>query len=709
MDFTNSTLFLRSLRSKCEAAITNSAWRASSFATAKQLSFTATSALLCDPGEDDMIAYSTSSSVTAVVMSFLETGYARLFTVFDLLFDALEGVIPNGLSYTEEPFRRHGGQTARCTGAAFMAFATDVLPVYRVVPVSTETTLSVTMPGVPAIEVGAVSLSVPLENVLPSAEYLVVGDPASNATVWDVPLGELSLAPSESGRRGKVTYAYAPTLDAMDPASWAERNGVPFDHYAATNVASAYETTINGQGECVRVTGGFGSWCTLRSLFHVQPATGATLQLLPKTQSSYRTQINLPLGDITAQLLSLCPTVSIVPQAAGSLVMLTSSLATGAASTLRLVENEGGACARAFDSVVVAAGATVRHFVPRCGTTPTLLTIQHYVTRDNVLELETCDNANALDVTTSLAEYQYAYGNAGSDYVNSTVVYQADLVGLNLAQIEANLRVGTLDAMTTIIEGLGQIGLHLPNSSYVDFLARFANLTLVPAGGAQRPGGNLNFSDWDAAAARFAARMAELNARAAAQRDELERRLAAAQAAQSELDNAALPLAERARLDKVNASRAWEAAQLAETNALLNTAQALAEQAVSAVAYANANGGWSAFLSAPLGPIADVGNLVGSVADAVVSIAEDGADGVSDLADAIARAAKDAVNAALGPLGAIGLVLATALLSFGFSLVTTGLGFLYLRHYIKKQQQQPPQATSGTAAGESQFLLRKRF
>lgn len=553
----------------------------------------------CDITEERLEFITADANPIVAFLGFFEVGFANVVKSYDVMFDYINGVLPSMMEYTMDPFQHSEGATGRCVTASFVSATPATVPVYRVVPVGAEASITVQQGNRAPVTITDVVLSVAQANLLPNAEYYVIGDPRDNFTVYDVPLEDISLAPTEYARRGKVTYLFTPTGANDDAYSWVLRNGVQPKHSAATNFPSAYATSINPvTNECQqRLSASLGSWCTLRTLYNVQPAVtnSSRLSFVPRSQASFTGQITLANGDVTAQFVSVCPMVTTLPQGAGTLVSLTNPLNTKDSNQVALTvdyPSEAPSTCERLVQLAVPAGGSTTHFVPRCvGALTSTLSVFRVTTSG---DLVACEGATNINIGTSSTIYSTVYGNVGAYYVNLTTVTTNDDT---LARLQA-LDAAIIDQMINLLIGYTQsfqhAGLPVPSLGFEAFLNATRNTTARPSFPPLTTRDprliNLDVSDFDRLTQLYSAREAEAQRKIEAAANSGNDALAAARAA----NDAALEATRLARnmtsILQLSAVQYTEA-HLTSTAVAISMYGALRQAMAATNAYAARSGG----------------------------------------------------------------------------------------------------------------------
>ena len=445
----------------------------------------------CDISYKNLQGASDGTGLPFLVLALWERAYAFTAMNVQTLMDYFDGVLPSGISFRDQPFQRRNGQSGTCTQGALTAIsAANLLPVYRLDPQDVSVTASATVSGMPAVSASAGLIGATVTSVLPEGGAAVVGDPRSNTTIYDIPNSLVSLSGVASVRENSATYFLMPNASTMTIAAWESMYHTVFNHFAAGNSPSLYETPVNSvTGEC---TGrgadsleplyiGSGSWCDTRALYSVQSIAGQPLKFkaVPRaragsTAGTYTFTVTIPEGDITQQLVSACPTQSWQATASGALVTLTN--ARGTAVLVDLVINEGlggDFCEASYPSLTVPGGGSVTQTIMRCNGG---------LSQELVLYRRTSDGgrsrcSSAYVNTTSAAHYQADTGNAAASVVSFQSITQADRTTDALSRLFLIMQNLLMDNVVAQFTAFRSLGLPLDNSSYVGFLERVGNLT----------------------------------------------------------------------------------------------------------------------------------------------------------------------------------------------------------------------------------------
>ena len=607
----------------------------------------------CNVKEDELELVHDNAHPIVGILGFWEVGMVEVVNNYDTAFDYINGVMPNLVSIKENPLRRFAGQTARCITASFVATTRTWVPVYRVVPVTAEATVTVQEEGSEAVTITNSDLSTNLATLLPGAEYIVIGDPRDNVTVYDVPLEEISLAPTEYARRGKVTYIFIPTGEPLTAQRWLELNGAAMEHEAATNFPDAYKASINAQtNECVsRLSASLGSWCAIRTLFSVQPArtNSSRLEFVPRTGSSFVVQAQLSQGELTQELVSVCPVVTVLPQGAGTLVLLTNPLASDARVLVTVSATGGSAGCTVSEPVTLTAGASTSYFVPRClDSSDQRLTIYRISAGDVVAGA--CAGASDVDVRSSAQTYSTTYGNVGAAYVNFTTATSLDEVLLLLQRTEVTINNRLAALLTGILENEQFVGLPL-NTNFFAAFVNASNKTLSgpvfpPLPDRPAAGIKVDLSELLALQATYSAQAALNQEKFRQAQAVTNTALEAAAAGQSASEAEQMVLRNVTSVLHLRTLEYVET-QLAAIDTQIDLMSALAI-AIRNNARSSGGSGFGGIGGAIGGALGPVGGFLETVAKGTAEALKDGAEFVVDLAEAIIDLAIEQLDKALG-------------------------------------------------------------
>lgn len=444
------------------------------------------------------------------LLGYFELGFNAVMVNYDALFDSLYGALPIGVEIIERAIARQDAQAARCVMAAFMTMEPDFLPVYRVVPVTVEAAVEVRLDGVLVSRTTDVTLHTPLDSLLPGAEYVVVGDPRNETLVYDVPQSEISLAPGEYARRGKVTYVFFPPGADETATNWVDRHGTLPTQSAAQNLPYLYQAKVVN-GRCVTVPLAAGSWCAIRDRFDVVPvpSNSSRLAFAARSGSVLTGSVVVPMGDITQQVFNVCPVMQAVAQGGGTQLTFISPVANGVRPlNLTLIVHFADVCDTLFSTFQLAPGASFSVFVPRCGDTA-----HASLFRGADGEGEPCLGVQNKDLVPAMNDYRSVYGNFDVPRVNLTQAVSNDEILLLMQRIETTITERMLALLTGYINGKTFQGLPIKADAFASFLASARNVSSGPLFPdlPVRPAATYLFTreDYDRQNAAYAARVAQ--------------------------------------------------------------------------------------------------------------------------------------------------------------------------------------------------------
>lgn len=411
------------------------------------------------------------------LLGYFELGFNSVMVNFDALFDSLYGALPIGVEIIERAIARQDAQAARCVMAALMTLEPDFLPVYRVVPVTAEAAVEVRIDGVLVSRTSDVTLHTPQDTLLPGAEYVVIGDPRNETLVYDVPQNEISLAPGEYARRGKVTYILFPPGADETAREWVDRHGVLPTQSAAQNLPYLYQARV-ANGRCVTVPLAAGSWCSIRDRFDVVPvpSNSSRLAFAARSGSVLTGSVVVPMGDITQHVFSVCPVMQSVAQGGGTQLTFISPVANGVRPlNLTLIVHFADVCDTLFSTFQLAPGASFSVFVPRCGDTA-----HASLFRGADGEGDPCLGIQNRDLVPAMNDYRSVYGNFDVPRVNLTQAVTNDEVMLLMQRMEATITERMLALLTGYINGKTFQGLPIKADAFANFLASMRNVSNGP-------------------------------------------------------------------------------------------------------------------------------------------------------------------------------------------------------------------------------------
>lgn len=413
--------------------------------------------------------------ITFGTLAFWEMAYMQWNSFSDVLARYYDGDLPAGLSFRDTPFQRRYGQTTTCTTGAMMSYSADFLPVYRLVPQRVVASVTATVEGVAGVTTSAATIDVAISNILPTGGDIVVGDPRSNSSIYNIPDASLSLNPLPQARENGVLYPLLPHTNNFTLAAWTDLYGVTFDHFSAANVAQLYATPVNPTtGACAGMQmGGSGAWCDRRASFSVRgvPGSSTEMMMVPRTSASFRSTVSVPEGDLTLKLTSLCPTLMNFSAGTGTVLTLMSAQTPGSVTRVRTTIGPE-VCAAAFVDDLVGAAA-IQRLVPHCAASGGLSTVTVQRLNGTGAWVDCVSN---LDLTTGALRYVADLGNADLHYVSASSMNLTDNVASALTSIVVHFQDMMLSNTLAQLQMVRSTGLRIDNTSYADFLAR-ANQT----------------------------------------------------------------------------------------------------------------------------------------------------------------------------------------------------------------------------------------
>jgi len=561
------------------------------------------------------------ASLAFVALNFWEVAYTKWSLFIDTVVDYFDGVMATGVSFRDEPFQRRGLSMTTCSVGALMTFAPDRLPVYRLDPVSVGVSVTVSVAGVSNVSFTDPVLSAGLANVLPSGGDVVVGDPRSLTVIYNVPSNQLSLSSLASVREDTVTYALQGVNDTFGHAAWEERNGVRFNHFAASNVPELFRALVNNSdGTClvngVTYAGDAGGWCDVRALYAVRSSTNdSELVLAPRSSASYLVVVTVPDGSVALSSVSRCPVFGFAPSGLGTLL----TFSNPTESQVVFNWTVGGACREEHSGQRLSPGASVQVVVARCAGGPSLLYLSRVSAAGNTSLA--CPNASGVDITTDVAQYA-AQGNADLGFVILHTANSTDLGLEALYRVSHSMQQLILDSIVAQYTMLVSTGLSVNDTAYLAFLRNLNQTNVLIRGivdGYQVP--KYNTTGLDELDAEFRRRFAAAEA-ARLQADELFRQQMSALSANLDQQreglknmNETLEELKEARASYLEAERKWMDAFNNMTKAML--------------------GAFASIKTRP-GALVDVlGDVAEGFVDFVVKVAEVAPEAFKELAKAV--------------------------------------------------------------------------
>lgn len=340
----------------------------------------------------------------------------------DVLERLLSGQIPGELNFQEVPFARRPHPAneslivnAACTQTMFAAYTNSTLPLRRLVPLAAEVTVTGTVtrlpggilpPSTEAIPVQTITLSVPLERILPGGETYVVGD-LSGEVAYDIPQNDISAALFPSGNAGKVGYVSAANRsEVFDQGRWIEANGDIFHADEAVTVPSMYAVDVV-DGVCVgERSASIGSICQVRDQF-VLSTVYPIVSAVPRG-GSYLFTAKVPYGDLTEVVYSACPSISYGEKTPGGVTLdlaVTQQLpAPVRAVVVVSASNPSCSASEVSYEVDISPGTVSSVFIPDCAFAGNLTAAVFRLQNASGLLPVQC-SAGEIDVTAPPATY----------------------------------------------------------------------------------------------------------------------------------------------------------------------------------------------------------------------------------------------------------------------------------------------------------------
>lgn len=504
---TNVTRLMVELRDLCGALALGTGTRIGAV-NLKRFYSVAANLTACSATLEDMQQLTRLDHPLVGVLGFWEAGMARLATVADGVFSHVVGVLPSGLDYEDEAFAREANQSARCLSASYMSYpqGRNLESVYRLNLVSVLATAEVQINGGETRTLAAERIGADAEGLLPAVGELVFGDPRNSTLIYDVPTRNLRWSLEESGRRGGVLYAAVPLGTPWTATDWTASTGQRFAHSEARAMPSVFRVGVHAaSGICDSQTrtAFMGPWCVRRDAFVVSrhPENTTRLEFTPRTNGFFELPIRVPLGDVTLQLATGCPSVSYVGQSNGVTVNILNPFRDEATRTqlLFIYVAYGAVCADRFDPLRIVGGSNSSYFVARCpGADRTELTLYRV---DSLLQQgEVCPNADTIDLLPEMERHGTLYGGSSVEVVNRTTVLTSDAVLLRIQETSGQMFDVQLAFAEGLVKGLVDAGLDLPTGAYDGFFNVSSNATVaewVYVAPEYRPGFDIQFDGTD--------------------------------------------------------------------------------------------------------------------------------------------------------------------------------------------------------------------
>ena len=435
---------------------------------------------VCTVIYDDIVDVATTGqNFIYATFFYLQLAFSKVYISSDYYARYVYGVVPDGVTTRTDDMAVVNGTDAKCHYHGFMSYDTGtnpMLPVYKITFVSQQTTVTTTLNNVTASTITDVTVSVPDSLVLPITDTVVVGDPADPSAIWNVPIYDASISLSAEARCGHVTYPIIDYASNFTMYKWDAINKTPFDAFCATNVASYYRRTLNGQGQC---TGsaliGEGSWCTTRTSFSISSRLGGfAVQPRTGTSSTVIARAIVPNGNLTQIIFSDCPSYSLVQDAPNSARLTLGNPRIDADITVAIVL--GGDCAATTPSFVIPQNSQRDFFIPVCvGVVSSARTVSIF-RYDADSNLQPCGNTT--DITVDRANFISSFNTP--DLIQTSITTQTVMDSNQLALMQTNADVRSQLAQAVLIQAQAIVatGLQIPQATFNASLAFLASLDL---------------------------------------------------------------------------------------------------------------------------------------------------------------------------------------------------------------------------------------
>ena len=325
-------------------------------------------------------------------------------------FRAIIGGVPQGLTYTYDPFAIRDGLEANCLTAWWMSYTSTLLPVYKLSDPVESTSITVTIDGVSTTFTDVLAASRDQFTIL--SELTVVGEPDSPSFVYDIPQRDLSDSPFPTSR--SALYMLFPNYTCVTKTCWERYYGVPFNHIEAQYVVSPYKRTYDPfLTICTDPRRVYdGSQCVIRDRNLIDCPTNSSCVFTKKNARYLVSGIDVPGVEITTLVLSECPIVTIDRRPAATLATLSNQQAFPV--TVKLVIE--GPCPSVQNSVAIPAAGSTSVTIPLCNDVPATRPLpSSYWSNLTVykltgLEYVACNNSIRLNATGDRAEVLGAQG-----------------------------------------------------------------------------------------------------------------------------------------------------------------------------------------------------------------------------------------------------------------------------------------------------------
>lgn len=382
----------------------------------------------------------------------------------------------------EEVVNQTGGartrKEGRCMQTLFVAWSpmpADAIPVYRVTPLSTNTTITVYTEGE---ETQSFSVAISLDaggfSFSPAAD-LIVGDPTSVFEIFDIPYSELGAGPYYT-RRDTVTANLVPynESDPSQPVEWNavkffESTGVRYEHTQGAIPADLYLVQIMANGSCnLNQRDIFhGRICNWRDNYDltpsipielpgIDPALTRFFSATPSASSGFSSAYNAEIHTLTGQLVtvfvSACPIVNVVDAPKGIEIQLSNQRGEGDSGTILFRLTRHGDCCTEQQLGNVDSGATKKYFFDVCLNTDDGQCAEgepHVEIERLVIESSTYTHCTNVSLNVSASAYLQRGGLIGELQVQRTTTVDVD--GTVLASTDTMLEMAEIIAQLSLI------------------------------------------------------------------------------------------------------------------------------------------------------------------------------------------------------------------------------------------------------------------
>lgn len=351
-----------------------------------------------------------ASTPERIFVNNIQIGFSFTLREVASTFRAIIGGVPQGLTYTYDPFAIRDGQEANCLTASWMSYTSTLLPVYKLSDPIEQTSITVTIDGVSTTLTDVLASSRDQFTIL--SELTVVGEPDSPSFVYDIPQRDLSDSPFPISRT--ALYALFPNYTCVSKTCWERYYGVTFNQLEGMFVVSpykrAYDPFLTVCTDPRRVYD--GSQCVIRDRNRIDCPTNSSCIFTKKNARYLVSGIDVPGVEITTLVLSDCPLVAVDRRPAATVATLTNQQEFPV--TVKVVIE--GPCPSVQNSVGIPASGSTTITVPLCNAVPATrpLPSEYWsnltVYRLMGLEYRVCNNSVRLNVTGDRAQVLEAQG-----------------------------------------------------------------------------------------------------------------------------------------------------------------------------------------------------------------------------------------------------------------------------------------------------------